>query len=145
MAPLSNALRQVHAHLVRENMRDQISIIVSGGIAAAEHVAKALVCGADGVAVDWILLVAWGCSLWADRGRCPVEQGELEAEWAAQRVVNLMAAWRDQLLEVMGNIVGQSTGSTKFRVSGQVSKYQNRNYMLVRMALVVYDTGNLGK
>jgi glutamate synthase domain-containing protein 2 len=100
--PLPDALRRVHDHLVRETVRDQVSLVVSGGIAAAEHVAKALVCGADGVAVDWILLVAWGCSLWADRGRCPVEEGALEAEWAAQRVVNLMSAWRDQLLEVMG-------------------------------------------
>jgi glutamate synthase domain-containing protein 2 len=100
--PLPEALRRVHEHLVHKGMRDQVSLVVSGGIAAAEHVAKALVCGADGVAVDWILLVAWGCSLWADRGRCPVEEGELEAEWAAQRVVNLMSAWRDQLLEVMG-------------------------------------------
>jgi glutamate synthase domain-containing protein 2 len=100
--PLPDALRRVHEHLVRQGVRDRVSLVVSGGIAAAEHVAKALVCGADGVAVDWILLVAWGCSLWADRGRCPVEEGELEAEWAAQRVVNLMSAWRDQLLEVMG-------------------------------------------
>ncbi len=100
--PLTDALRRVHDHLVRERMRDQVGLIVSGGICAAEHVAKALVCGADAVAVDWILLVAWGCALWADRGRCPVEGGEIEADWAAQRVVNLMAAWRDQLLEVMG-------------------------------------------
>jgi len=100
--PLPDALRSVHAHLVDEQIRDQVSLIVSGGIAAAEHVAKALVCGADAVAVDWILLVAWGCSLWADRGRCPVEAGEIESAWAAQRVVNLMSAWRDQLLEVMG-------------------------------------------
>jgi glutamate synthase domain-containing protein 2 len=100
--PLTDALRRVHEHLVRERLRDCVSLIVSGGIAAAEHVAKALVCGADAVAVDWILLAAWGCSLWADRGRCPVEDGELDPDWAAQRVVNLMAAWRDQLLEVMG-------------------------------------------
>jgi len=100
--PLPEALSAVHGYLVDQGLRDQVSLIVSGGIAAAEHVAKALVCGADAVAVDWILLVAWGCALWADRGRCPVEQGELESGWAAQRVVNLMAAWRDQLLEVMG-------------------------------------------
>ena len=100
--PLPDALRRVHAHLVDQQVRDRVSLLVSGGICAAEHVAKALVCGADAVAVDWILLVAWGCALWADRGRCPVEEGELEADWAAQRVVNLMSAWRDQLLEVMG-------------------------------------------
>jgi glutamate synthase domain-containing protein 2 len=100
--PLSDALRRVHGYLVDERLRDQVSLVVSGGIGAAEHVAKALVCGADAVAIDWILLVAWGCALWADRGRCPVEGGKLEADWAAQRAVNLMAAWRDQLLEVMG-------------------------------------------
>jgi glutamate synthase domain-containing protein 2 len=100
--PLPDALRSVHEHLVGEGIRDRASLVVSGGIGAAEHVAKALVCGADAVAIDWVLLVAWGCSLWADRGRCPVEDGELEPRWAAQRVVNLMAAWRDQLLEVMG-------------------------------------------
>ncbi|MGD8967882.1 MAG: glutamate synthase-related protein [Anaerolineae bacterium] len=100
--PLTDALRSVHDHLVKQGLRDSLSIIVSGGIAAAEHVAKSLVCGADAVAIDWILLAAWGCSLWADRGPCPVEQGGIEADWAAQRVVNLMAAWRDQLLEVMG-------------------------------------------
>ncbi len=100
--PLPDALRAVHKHLVDESLRDRISIVVSGGIAAAEHVAKALVCGADAVAIDWILMAAWGCSLWADRGPCPVEQGQIEPDWAAQRVVNLMAAWRDQLLEVMG-------------------------------------------
>jgi len=99
---LSDALRRVHVHLVEERLRDQVGLIVSGGIGAAEHVAKALVCGADAVAIDWILLVAWGCALWADRGRCPVEAGELDPDWAAQRAVNLMAAWRDQLLEVMG-------------------------------------------
>ena len=100
--PLPDALRRVHEHLVRESVRDQVSLIASGGIAAAEHIAKALVCGADAVAVDWILLAAWGCALWADRGHCPVEQGELEAGWATRRVMNLIAAWRDQLLEVMG-------------------------------------------
>jgi glutamate synthase domain-containing protein 2 len=100
--PLTSALRSVHGYLVEQGMRDWLSIVVSGGIGAAEHVAKSLVCGADAVAVDWILMAAWGCSLWADRGPCPVEQGDIEADWAAQRVVNLMAAWRDQLLEVMG-------------------------------------------
>ena len=100
--PVTDALRSVHEDLVSEGVRDSVSIVVSGGIAAAEHVAKALVCGADAVAIDWILMAAWGCSLWADRGPCQVEQGEIDAEWAAQRVVNLMAAWRDQLLEVMG-------------------------------------------
>jgi glutamate synthase domain-containing protein 2 len=42
--------------------------------------------------------------LWADvRHPCPVEDQEIEdTDWAAQRLVNLMNAWRDQLLEALG-------------------------------------------
>jgi glutamate synthase domain-containing protein 2 len=99
---LPDALRDVHRHLVRLALRDQVTLIASGGIAAAEHVAKAIGCGADAVAIDIVSLIAWGCALWADRGACPVETKELDAEWGAQRLVNLLAAWRDQLLEALG-------------------------------------------
>jgi glutamate synthase domain-containing protein 2 len=100
--PLPDALREVHLQLVGEAIRDRVCLVVSGGIGAAEHVAKAIACGADLAAVDVILQVAWGCALWADKGRCPVETREMDVAWAAQRVVNLMNAWRDQLLEALG-------------------------------------------
>jgi glutamate synthase domain-containing protein 2 len=100
--PLPDALRSVHLALVDARLRDRVTLIVSGGIAAAEHVAKAIACGADLVALDYILLVAWGSSLWADRGPTPVEDTGFDAGWGAQRLINLMNAWRDQLLEVMG-------------------------------------------
>jgi glutamate synthase domain-containing protein 2 len=100
--PLPDALREVHLHLVEQALRDQVTLIVSGGIAAAEHVAKAIACGADAVAIDFVPLMAWGCALWADRGQCPVETQELDDAWGAQRLINLMVAWRDQLLEALG-------------------------------------------
>jgi glutamate synthase domain-containing protein 2 len=100
--PLPDALREVHENLVAHALRDQVTLLVSGGIAAAEHVAKAIACGADAVGIDFAALIAWGCALWADRGTCPVETQELDAAWGAQRLVNLMAAWRDQLLEALG-------------------------------------------
>jgi glutamate synthase domain-containing protein 2 len=100
---LADSLQGVHRHLVEKRLRDQVSLVVGGGIATAEHVPKALVCGADAVAVDFTLQVALGCALWADvRYPCPVEDQETDAEWGTQRIVNLMAAWRDQLLEVLG-------------------------------------------
>jgi len=99
---LPEALRQVHTHLVEAGLRDCASLIASGGIAAAEHVAKSIACGADLVAIDFAMQIAWGCSLWADRGSCPAENEELDPKWGAQRVLNLMSAWRDQLLEVLG-------------------------------------------
>jgi glutamate synthase domain-containing protein 2 len=99
---LPDALRQVHSSLVEAALRDRVCLVASGGVAAAEHVAKAIACGADLVAVDFVLQVAWGCSLWADKGNCPAESGAFEPVWGAQRVVNLMSAWRDQLLEALG-------------------------------------------
>ncbi len=100
---LPDVLQDVHHRLVATGLRDQVTLIAGGGIAAAEHVPKALACGADAVAVDLALVVALGCALWADvRRPCPVEDLETDADWGTQRLVNLMAAWRDQLLEVLG-------------------------------------------
>ena len=100
--PLPDSLRAVHTHLVQRRWRDSLSFLVSGGIAAAEHVPKIIACGADVVVLDFVPIVAWGCALWADKLTCPVENREIDAEWGAQRLVNLMAAWRDQLLEALG-------------------------------------------
>jgi glutamate synthase domain-containing protein 2 len=58
---IKDVLREVHGRLVKEGMRDEITLIVGGGIALAEHMAKAIICGADLVAVDVPLLVALGC------------------------------------------------------------------------------------
>ncbi len=99
---LPDALSAVHLRLVEQGLRDRLSLVVSGGIAAAEHVPKSLICGADAVGVDFVLQVALGCALWADHGRCVVEKEEIDPEWGARRLVNLMVAWRDQLLEVLG-------------------------------------------
>mgnify|MGYP001389210856 CR=1 FL=1 len=100
---LTDAFQEIHERLVETSQRDRITLVASGGIASAEHVPKALVCGADAVAVDFALVVALGCALWADvRYPCPVEDREMDARWGQQRIVNLLAAWRDQLLEVLG-------------------------------------------
>jgi len=99
---LGDALREIHRHLVARGIRDEVTLIASGGIAAAEHVPKAIVCGADLVAIDVVLPVAFGCALWADRAHCAAEHGEFDAAWGAQRLVNLLNAWRDQLLECLG-------------------------------------------
>ena len=107
---IKDVLREVHGRLVKEGMRDEITLIVSGGIALAEHMAKAIICGADLVAVDTPLLVALGCRVCRDahdrcgvrRTACPAEIGSAESAYAAQRMVNLMGAWHSQLIEVLG-------------------------------------------
>ncbi|MBN1607819.1 MAG: hypothetical protein JW940_14370 [Polyangiaceae bacterium] len=102
---MRDVLREVHGALIKDGARDQTTLIASGGIALAEHVTKALLCGADMVAVDLPLLVALECrlcGLCAQGGRCPVALEEADLAYATQRIKNLMAAWHSQLIEMMG-------------------------------------------
>ncbi len=102
---LKDMIREVHLKLVDNRIRHKVNLLFSGGIAMAEHVAKSLICGADAVAVDIPLLIALECRLCnrCKEGKtCPVKLGDVELKWASQRMVNLMGAWRNQLLEVMG-------------------------------------------
>jgi ferredoxin len=102
---LKEMIREVHLALVDGSIRQEINLIFSGGIAMAEHMAKAIICGADGVTVDRPLLIALECRLCSRclNGRsCPARLEEIDPEWGSQRIVNLIGAWRNQLIEVMG-------------------------------------------
>jgi ferredoxin len=98
-------IRRTHLRLVELKLRDTVTLLASGGIAMAEHVAKAIICGADGVVVDIPMLIALECRMCKNclKGEpCPVAMDDLEVKKGAQRLVNLMGAWNNQLLEVMG-------------------------------------------
>ncbi len=105
---IKDALREIHTGLVKAGMRDEVTLIVSGGIALAEHMAKTIICGADLVAVDTALLVALGCrvcrgaTVHTHVDACAAEANDLDPAYAAQRMVNLMGAWQSQLIEVLG-------------------------------------------
>jgi ferredoxin len=102
---LRDVLRDVHGALVEAGSRDQITVISSGGIAVAEHVAKAVICGADLVAIDLPLLVALECRLCGECARgqvCPIGLSEVDLAFAEQRITNLMGAWHLQLVEMLG-------------------------------------------
>jgi hypothetical protein len=105
---IKDALRQIHNSLVQAGVRDEITLIISGGIALAEHMAKAILCGADLVAVDTALLAALGCRVCRNagagicQGSCPVHIDSVDSEYAALRITNLMGAWHSQLIEVLG-------------------------------------------
>jgi len=102
---IKECIRKIHLRLVKGGKRDELSLIFGGGIALAEHVAKAIICGADAVAIERPLLIALECRLCRDctpGGTCPVELEKVDPEWGRQRAVNLIAAWHAQLLEVLG-------------------------------------------
>ncbi|WP_299983192.1 glutamate synthase-related protein [Desulfobacula sp.] len=102
---IKDMLRDIHLALIDAGTRQQINIIASGGICMAEHVNKSIICGADGVAIDRPLLIAMECRL-CDRCRnglsCPVELESIDPAYGSNRITNLMSAWRNQMLEMLG-------------------------------------------
>jgi len=103
---LKEMIREIHLALVERFVRQRINLVFSGGIAMAEHVAKAIICGADGIVADIPLMLALECRL-CGRCRkglsCPVKLDEpFDTDWGSRRIVNLIAAWHSQLIELMG-------------------------------------------
>jgi hypothetical protein len=99
-------IREAHRTFVDVGRRDEVTLLGSGGIIAAEHVPKAIICGLDAVALDTPLLVALqaqflGECLDRERSRFRLPR-RLAVKWGVQRIENLLASWRDQLLEVLG-------------------------------------------
>jgi len=99
-------IREAHLTFVKAGMRDQVTLIGSGGIVAAEHVPKAIIAGLDLVALDTPLLVAMQAHF---DGECQDRTESqftlpknLNRAWGIQRIKNMTAAWRDQLLEILG-------------------------------------------
>jgi ferredoxin len=103
---LKDMILEVHRQLVARKIRDEVTLIASGGIAIAEHVAKSILCGADLVAIDLPLLIALECryckNCHSSGLKCPVALKDVDPRYGAQRIINLVGAWRNQLLEVLG-------------------------------------------
>ncbi len=101
-----DSIRKLHTFFVEAGIREEVTLLGSGGMIAAEHIPKALLVGLDAVALDTPLVVAVQGKF---DGECESREmsrftfpQKLTADWAAQRIINLAAAWRDQLLEISG-------------------------------------------
>ncbi|MGV8058264.1 MAG: glutamate synthase-related protein [Smithellaceae bacterium] len=102
---IKDIIRAVHLKLVDDRIRDEVTIIASGGIAMAEHVPKAMLCGADLTAIDLPLVIALGGRIYEEPEKIivlPDGLAKIKVKTVRQRIINLMSAWHSQLLEVMG-------------------------------------------
>lgn len=100
-----DSIRQAHLALVERGRREQVTLLGSGGIVAAEHLPKAILCGLDAVGIDLAALTALQARLLGEAllpDQATVELPAFEADWGRQRLLNLVASWRDQLLEILG-------------------------------------------
>ena len=99
-------IRETHSMFVKAGIREEVTLLGSGGMIAAEHLPKAILCGLDAVALDTPLVVALQGKFdgdCADRitSRFTFPK-KLNSGWGRQRLMNLAASWRDQLLEISG-------------------------------------------
>jgi ferredoxin len=119
--PIEYAIAKVHKFLTNEGIRDKITMIVSGGVRTAYDAVKAIALGADGVVIGTAEIVAMGCVRCAacESGRgCPRGIAStdpelmqlMELEWSTQRLINMMNAWREQIVDCL---VRLGIGSTR--------------------------------
>lgn len=111
-------IKSVHARLVKECVRDNVSILVSGGITMAEHVPKAILCGCDAVALDTAVHVALQSNFDIRGGRYLIKPNRFDEEWGAQRLANLLAAWHEEFIEAL-SAMGKRDGR---RLRGDVGR-----------------------
>ena len=146
--PIEAAVAAVDAKLRKQGIRNEVSIIASGGIRQSADIAKIICLGADAVYIGTSALVAMGCRVCGtcNRGVCawgiatqkPELTKRLDPETNAAQVANLIHAWTDELAELMGAAGINSIESLRG------NRDRLRGYMLDEKMMEVLDVKPVG-
>ncbi len=112
--PIELALAAVDQRLRDEGIRNNVSLVAGGSIRSAADVVKAIALGADACYIATAALLALGCHLCrtCQSGKCnwgiatqrPDLVKRLNPDIGSRRLVNLMTAWRHEIMELMGGM-----------------------------------------
>jgi glutamate synthase domain-containing protein 2 len=112
--PIELALASVDTRLRQEGIRNQVSIVVSGGIRSSGDVVKAIALGADAVYIGTSALIALGCHVcqqchtgkcaW---GICTTDlrlAKRINPDIGARRAANLLRGWSIEIKDILGGL-----------------------------------------
>ncbi len=112
--PIELALAAVDTRLREEGIRNNVSLVVGGSIRSAADVVKAVALGADACYIATAALLAMGCHLcrtcqsgncnWGIATQRPELVKRLNPEIGSERLINLLTAWRHEIMELMGGM-----------------------------------------
>ncbi|MBR2281954.1 MAG: alpha-hydroxy-acid oxidizing protein [Spirochaetales bacterium] len=112
--PIELALAAVDQRLRDEGIRNNVSLVAGGSIRSAADVVKAVALGADACYIATAALLALGCHLcrtchtgkcnWGIATQNPELVKRLNPDIGSERLVNLMTAWRREIMELMGGM-----------------------------------------
>jgi glutamate synthase domain-containing protein 2 len=112
--PIEFALASVDARLRKEGIRNKASLIAAGGFRNSGDIIKAIALGADAVYMGTSSLIAMGCVLcqkcytgkcaWGIATNDPALSKRLNPEIAAERLINLIKAWKNEIKEMLGSM-----------------------------------------
>jgi len=146
--PIEAAVASIDEKLRKQGIRNEISIVASGGIRNSADITKAIALGADAVYIGSAALIAMGCRMCGKcyTGLCPwgistqredlVER--LDPEWGSRQVSNLITAWTHELKELMGAAGINSIESLRG------NRDRLRGYLLDENILKVLDVETVG-
>ncbi|HOY62107.1 MAG: Glutamate synthase (NADPH) large chain precursor [bacterium ADurb.Bin236] len=124
--PIEYAITRVHNFLADEGVRDEITLIASGGLRNASDIAKAIALGADGVVIGTSDMVAVEC---IRCGNCESGRGcargiastdrelkhLIDIDYATQRLINLYNSYREQLVGIISRLGLRSVAELRGR------------------------------
>jgi glutamate synthase domain-containing protein 2 len=112
--PIELALAAVDSRLREEGIRNEASIVASGGLRCSGDVAKAIALGADAVYIGTAALIALGCHVCQQchTGKCtwgictsdPALTKRINPEIGAERLVNLIRGWSLEIKDMLGGM-----------------------------------------